>query len=448
MNNLYTKLFPLTHHFYPLQQYTKDEGNGFEAFISELKSKKQERTENLLYVHIPYCEQHCLFCPFHVRVNRKDKIYDEYVKVMVEEMELMSGFQYIQDMTIDAVYIGGGSPSLLSLESVKLLLNSLEKYFNISKECEWTFEGEPNSLSDLELLHFLDEFGVQRISYGVQTFDQQLREKLNIGATLEDVIRCTEKAKKFSFKDINIDMMYHMPGHTMRDLEADISAIDKYGFDSVDYYYLSYYGFPKKVFLDMEKGLFPKRPPESLRHEMNKYIQNKMQDLDYDHVTDHVFSKLSKSSDYYRLLWGGGDGEYRSETLAIGSSARGYINGYSYANTTDPKKYMQEVRNGEIPLFKVSSKLSEPENRGFVFFPKFFKIEKWRVQPKSRYEDFFQILIKNGLMEEGKDYYYLTSEGKDWIPNITNDLLTDDQAAVVNEWLKQLDNHYANKVTL
>lgn len=445
MSKMYTEIFPLTHHFYPLQQHTKDSTKGISEFLGTLNSAKTNKTENLLYVHIPYCEQNCLFCPFHVTVSRKNSIYDIYVEAIVKEMEQISRFEYIQGMSVDAIYIGGGSPSLLSLKSVKLLFSSLRKYFNISDGCEWTFEGEPNSLSDMELLGYLDSEGVQRISYGVQTFDRNLREKLNIGASVEDAVRCMENAKKFNFSDVNIDMMYHLPGHTIKDLEDDIQVIKQYGFDSVDYYYLSYYGFPKKVFTDMEKGLFPQRPPESLRLQMHDYTVKRMLELGYSHVTDHVFSKLHKSSDYYRLLWGGGDGEFSAETIAIGSSARGYINGFSYANTTDPKKYMEEVKMGEIPLFKVSEKLKHPENRGMVFFPKFFKVEKWRVTSEKQ---FFNRLINSGLAVEDDNYYLLTEEGKKWIPNITNDLIDNDQAVVANEWLEKLKNHYANRVTL
>lgn len=447
MNKLYNELFPLTHHFYPLQQHTKEQSWAHKDFFSTLQSKKAEKTDNLLYVHIPYCEQHCLFCPFHVRVNRNNSIYDTYVEVMVKEMEMMSRYTYIQDITIDAVYIGGGSPSLLSLKSVKLMFDSLKRYFNISKDCEWTFEGEPNSLSEMDLLEYLNDQGVQRISYGVQTFDNKLREKLNIGASLEDVIRCTENAKKLNFTDINIDMMFHLPGHDMDDLEKDIQAIEKYGFDSVDYYYLSYYGFTKKVFLDMEKGTFPKRPPESLRLQMNDYIIDRMKSLGFSHVTDHVFSKLHKSSEYYRLLWGGGDGEYNAETLAIGSSARGYLNGYSYANTTDPKKYMEEVNNGELPLFKVSNRLKRVENRGIVFFPKFFKVEKNRIV-EQEHKLVISKLIDNGLAVESDKYFHLTEEGKKWIANITNDLIDEDQVDIADSWLERLNSHYANRVTL
>lgn len=446
---MYTDIEPVTHHFYPLQEYLFDNKNvpAWHQFLKTLDEPKSRPSDALIYIHIPYCEKHCLFCPFHIRVQKSDQIYKDYVACLIKEIEMLSTKPYIKSMLFNAVYFGGGSPSLLSLELVQQLYGSLKNNFNIDDDAEWTFEGEPHGLTNDELLSYLASQKTTRISYGVQTFDDDLRKKLNIAASIEDVINCLDLAKRHKIPEVNVDMMFHLPGHDLNDLEYDIEQVARYKFDSVDYYYLSYYGFPKKTTEDMEKGLFPAKPPVELRFEMNRYVRQRMLELGYSHVTDHVFSKTRVSSEYYRILWGGGFGMHEAETLAIGASARGYLDGISYANTLSHNEYIKNVHDGQLPLFKVSDKLNNPANRGLVFFPKFFKIAKELILKGSKEEKVFKKLTGWGLIKENSQYYEITDQGKDWIPNITLDLFEDSQLMINNRWVNEIKAKNSNRVT-
>ncbi|QNU66235.1 radical SAM protein [Ruminiclostridium herbifermentans] len=443
-SKLYKKVFPFTHHFYPLHKYTKSDGNYVKEFFNALSSKKSVKTENLLYIHIPFCLHHCLFCPFHATTNRNSEDMRKYTEAIVREMDMFSRFEYIKDMTINAIYFGGGSPSLMPIDEIKKIIDSIKKCFRITSDCEWSFEGEPITLANEELMHFLKEQNISRISYGIQTFNQELRDKLEIVAPLDDVQKCLELAKKYKFDDINVDMLYYLPGQTIEDLKTDMENINRLGFTSIDYYYLSYFGFPERVFKGMEDGSFPKRPSEYDRYCMHEYVTNSMIELGYNKVTENIFSKQNEPSEFYRLCWGGGYGEYSAETIAIGCSGRGYINGYSYANTTNPYKFIDEVMNNEIPIFKVSDRLDEEENRGIVFFPRFLKISKSKIIG-TRYFDFFKKLIDDGLMVESDGYYCLTTKGTFYSPSITIDLFESKQVEISDIWLKEYESNYDNK---
>jgi|SRR5579859_1073743 len=445
---MYKTLFPLTHHFYPLQHYMDNSQAPYREFIEAFHGEKSEQTDNLIYLHIPYCEKKCIFCPFHVRINRDEAIYEQYVSAIEAEIKAVSRLPYVRNMHFKAVYFGGGSPSLLSVGHVRRLYDALREHFSIMSDAEWTFEGEPNGLSDYSLLAYLASEKTRRVSFGVQTFDEQLRRTLNIAATLDDVLTCRQRARAAGIPEINIDMMFHLPGQTMEGLEKDLSEIARHGFDSVDYYYMSYYGLPKSAFSDMEKGLFPKRPSEPLRMEMNRYIRDRMRNLGFYNATDHVFSRKPVGSDYYRLLWGGGFGEYRAETIGIGASARGYIAGYSYANILAHDKYIEAVQQGTLPILKVSSRLRDNRNRGVVFFPKFFEIPTSRIPEDLHTRKVFRNLLDAGLAYELPSTVALTDDGKDWIPNITVDLFEDEQRKIGETWLEKVASHYSNRVTL
>ncbi|SFP56771.1 oxygen-independent coproporphyrinogen-3 oxidase [Bradyrhizobium sp. Ghvi] len=444
----YDQLFPVTHHFYPLQHCSDPELSPFSDFVRGLGQRKRKPTDNLIYLHIPYCEKRCIFCPFHVRVKRDETIFERYVRALEREIEMLARLPYVDDMRFKAVYFGGGSPSMLSTALVRRLYDALRSHFDIDQDAEWTFEGEPHSLSDPELLSYLAEQGTTRLSFGVQTFDRKLRETLNIAATVEDVIDCTEVARAAGIGEINIDMMFFLPGQTPADLDDDIAELARHDFDSIDYYYMSYYGLPQKAFQDMETGLFPKRPPEGARFSMNRQVRERMSVAGYHHVTDHVFSRSQKGSEYYRLLWGGGFGRHDAETLGIGASSRGYINGYSYANNVAHDAYMAEVEAGKLPVFKVSDRLRDERNRGLVFFPKFFSIDESMVPDDGRTMTVLQKLIDGGLARRQNHTIAITEDGKDWIPNITVDLFEREQRTINDKWVQQLASRFSNRVTL
>jgi oxygen-independent coproporphyrinogen-3 oxidase len=445
---IYEQLLPVTHHFYPLQHCMDPAASPFSDFLRELQREKRKATDNLIYLHIPYCEKRCIFCPFHVRVKRDEAIFERYVRALEHEMEMLARVPYVAGMRFKAVYFGGGSPSLLSTALIERLYDALRRNFHIEEDAEWTFEGEPHSLSDPELLSYLAGQGTTRLSFGIQTFDRALRETLNIAATVEDVIRCSDLGRAHGFKEINVDMMFFLPGQTDDDLDYDIKQLARYDFDSVDYYYMSYYGLPQKAFDDMEKGLFPKRPPEAARFSMNRQVREGMSAVGFNHVTDHVFSRSETGSEYYRLLWGGGVGQHDAETLAIGASARGYINGFSYANNVAHNSYTEQVERGELPIFKVSDRLRNERNRGVVFFPKFFSIRDRDVPDDGWTLDVLQKLIDGGLARREGDMITITEDGKDWIPNITVDLFEAGQKTINDKWVEQLDSRYSNRVTL
>lgn len=446
---MYQTLFPVTHHFYPLQHYTNRAEAPFSRFLETLQSTKPEPTENLIYLHIPYCEKKCIFCPFHVRVDKNFSIYERYVSALEAEIERLGRVPYVREMQFQAVYIGGGSPSLLSVPHVRRLYDALRAHLDIVPSAEWTFEGEPNGLSDESLLEYLAAQGTRRLSYGIQTFDESLRKTLNIAATVDDVLTCQRNAKTVGFDEINVDMMFHLPGQTLEDVERDVTRLAECEFDSIDYYYMSYYGLPQSAFIGMEKGTFPKRPPIELRMEMSHFIRHRLRDLGYYDVTDHVFSKKPRGSDYYRLLWGGGFGEHRAETLAIGASARGYLAGYSYANTLAHDAYIAHIEeSAALPVGKVSNRLRDERNRGLVFFPKFFSIEREKLPDDAHTRAVLQSLIDGGMAIQVNGSIELTDDGKDWIPNITVELFEDEQRAIGDEWVAKLSSHYSNRVTL
>ncbi len=222
---MYTTLYPMTYYFYPLLEDKFTDSHHQNTFRQILNSPKPAVTENLLYLHIPYCHDMCRFCPFHVRVDKGGEIYDRYTEALCKEIELVSSLPYVSDMSFKAVYFGGGSPSIFSVTNLRKIFENLFKHFQINSDAEISFEGEPKTLSEPAKLDLLKEYQVKRISFGLQTYDEKMRELFNIAATLQDVDNCTKNARERGFEDINVDMMYDLPGQDITAIEYDLAHL-------------------------------------------------------------------------------------------------------------------------------------------------------------------------------------------------------------------------------
>ncbi|MFT6897251.1 MAG: coproporphyrinogen III oxidase-like Fe-S oxidoreductase [Paraglaciecola sp.] len=429
---MFEELYPVTYYFYPLLPHEKRVQDILDPCVRGLQEvfmKPRVQVDGaLLYLHIPYCHDICQFCPFHVRVDNDESIYQRYTDYLCKEMELLSQQRYIQDMTFTAVYFGGGSPSIFPVSQLKQILEAMNRFFNITKNAEISFEGEPKTLGDPHRLDLLKEFNVSRISFGLQTYDDKIRELFKIKATLADVENVRVNGRARDFADINVDMMYDLPGQNLESLNQDMERLLEDDYDSVDYYNLHYFAFPKKFKLDMANGKIAAKPDALMHLALTEKVTEFMTGNGYNHVADQVFSK-GEVCDYFKLLWAGGYGEHKSETVAVGASARGYLDGYSYLNRSNVRDYFSFLDRNTLPLQKVSNRLEQAHNRGTAFFLKFFSLDKQR-HPEAM-SNIPPPLLKTwkqyGLLHETEKSLNLTAKGKLWIPNMMVDLFEPEQ---------------------
>jgi len=415
---MYDQLYPVTYYFYPLLEHAFAESPNRDYFLKMLSEPKAKVTENLLYIHIPYCHDLCRFCPFHVKVTKQDEVYVRYTKALIKEIEMISVQPYVSDMTFGAVYFGGGSPSILNNVLLKKIFESIFRCFNLKTDAEISFEGEPRTLGEPEKLDLLKDFNVKRISFGLQTYKQEMRDLFKIVATLDDIDNVIRNARDRNFHEINVDMMYDLPNQTLTDLEYDLKHLAEHDFDSIDYYNLHYYAFPEKMKVDM----FKSKPSDKMHFILGEQLSARLIDMGYNHVADQIFTKESQVCEYFRLLWGGGYGDHTAETIAIGASARGYINGVSYMNYGNTNKYLKLVEENEFVFDKISTRLEKPENRGAAFFPKFYQINKeYAPVMKTIPENILKLWVDNGLAFEIDGAWYLSQKGKSWTTNMMVD---------------------------
>jgi len=159
-----------------------------------------------IYIHIPFCKQKCYYCDFFSVVGFKEK--GDFVKSLLKEIDIQKN--YLGNASVDTIYFGGGTPSSLDIEEVKAILDKLHSTFNISSDAEITFEANPEDL-EYGYLPDLKELGINRLSIGIQSFNDDDLLFMNRKHSSEQAIKSVERAIKAGFTNISIDLIYGFP---------------------------------------------------------------------------------------------------------------------------------------------------------------------------------------------------------------------------------------------
>ena len=178
-----------------------------------------EHTDQLgLYIHIPFCRSKCDFCDFYSLAGRDNRM-DDYQKALLAHLKETA--PQAQDIVIDTVYFGGGTPSYYGGKRLCELLNTIKKQFNVDKNAEITLEANPDSV-DVKLLRKLRRAGFNRLSMGMQSACPQELKEIHRPHTAGQVDEAVAAARKAKFKNISLDLIYGLPGQTMESWQQSV----------------------------------------------------------------------------------------------------------------------------------------------------------------------------------------------------------------------------------
>jgi len=291
---------------------------------------------NGIYIHIPFCRQKCNYCNFFSIASIKSK--SDFINALLKEIEFQK--IYLSHTKIYTIYFGGGTPSMLSVDELNLILNKINQLFSIEKEAEITIEANPDDLT-LEKIAELKNSPINRISVGIQSFNDEDLHYLNRKHNSEQAKDSIFRLKDFGFENISIDLIYGIPTLRNDDWEQNLD-----NFFSMEIPHLSAYSLTieKQTILDIliRKGK-AENISENLSIEHFKYLLNRMDDNGFIHYEISNFSKPGCYSKHNSIYWT--DGKY----LGLGPSAHSF-NGISRQwNVTNLSKYIQSINEGIIP---------------------------------------------------------------------------------------------------
>lgn len=330
-----------------------------------------------VYIHIPFCNSICSYCDF-CKFLYNDVWASAYLTILRKEIE-----EYYEKDMVKSIYIGGGTPSVLSESNLNKLFDII-KIFNISNNCEFTFECNVNDIS-VSLLEKLKDRGVNRLSIGIESFDKYILKYLNRKHEKSEIVKNIELCKKY-FDNINVDLIYALPIETMHILKKDISEILK-----LDVSHISTYSLiiePHTAFYN--KGIKP--IDEEIDAKMYEYICKKLKKNGYVHYEVSNFSKVGRASIHNITYWS------NQEYYGFGLGAHGFINSVRYENTRNFNKYLERrYRLNEVLM----STLEDMENEIMLGLRKLEGINIVRFEEKYGFSIFDAFPKLNKAIKEG-----------------------------------------------
>jgi oxygen-independent coproporphyrinogen III oxidase len=290
-----------------------------------------------IYVHIPFCKQACHYCDFHFSTNQSYR--HALVNALIKETVIQK--DYLRQQSIDTLYFGGGTPSILSHEELTSLFQALHQNFPINPTCEVTVEANPDDLTK-EKIATLKELGVNRLSIGIQTFQDELLHFLNRAHQAATASSCVKLARSAGFNNISIDLIYAIPGQTELMWQQDIDQALALNPEHISCYSLTIE--PKTVFGKWSVTGKLKPIDDDISAHYLEILVNRLASAGYEHYEVSNFSKPGWESRHNSSYW------KQMPYLGIGPSAHSY-NGLSRQyNVANNHLYLKSLEKGEVPF--------------------------------------------------------------------------------------------------
>ena len=354
------------------------------------------------YVHIPFCTQICYYCDFS-KVFIKNQPVDDYLEHLIQET------RSYEIGKLRTLYIGGGTPTALSAQQLAYLLTELPKVMDLSEVEEFTIEANPGDL-DPDKIAVLKESQVNRVSLGVQTFDNKMLKKIGRSHQEQDIYDNIRHLKQAGFDNISIDLIYALPGQTMDQVKENVAkAID------LDIPHMSLYSLILEnhtVFMNrMRRGKLP-LPKEELEAEMFEYIIEELEKAGFEHYEISNFSKPGFESRHNLVYWD------NAEYYGLGAGASGYVDGIRYKNHGPIRHYLEAVEAGKARITEEHLTLEEKmEEELFLGLRKKTGVSKARFEEKfgisfdQRYGQVVASLTEQGLLVPDDKQVRMTKRG-------------------------------------
>lgn len=330
---------PIGSSTYPMPNQSVDFGR-MHNLLGEGKLKRTKKAT--LYIHIPFCDQICSFCGFNKTVSTTNKM-DIYVDALIKEIKLYSNFKKIKNMEFHAVYLGGGTPNSLSLVNLTKILKAIKEYFPIVFDCEITCEGTPQNFTG-EMNESLKSNGVNRISAGIQTFNQKIRkEYLHMNNGKEELLNYVAQIKK-DFSNFNLDMIFNLPNQTDDIWHDDLETALSLNSSHLTIYPLVL--LENTIFYsDYVKN--ETLAPPSQEKEIELFLKT------VKRMAESSFSNFYSVRDWAKPNFGCRYIELNANNnniLALGAGSHGFLENFTYKNIRSIDKYIKTINNGLQPI--------------------------------------------------------------------------------------------------
>lgn len=371
-----------------------------------------------IYIHIPFCKQSCYYCDFHFSTNQSLKT--EVIHSISQELAIQK--DYLRGEEIDTVYFGGGTPSLLSKEELTEIFNSIYKNYSIGSLPEITLEANPDDLS-IEKIKILKEIGINRISLGIQSFDDSILRFLNRAHNSKEALQSAFDLREAGISNISIDLIHSIPGQDELMLRKNLEQVIEFAPQHISVYSLTIE--EKTVFGKWAAREKIKPVGESQSANQFEQVMDTLVESGYQHYEISNFCLSGYASRHNSSYW------QQKKYLGVGPSAHSYDGETRQFNVSNNHLYLKSIREGKISFEKEiltrENKINEyiftslRTDRGSNLS---YLIKTHSYDLLSVNNAYIQSLLSEGYATLAHDILLLTRKGKLLADKIAADLFT------------------------
>ena len=367
-----------------------------------------------IYIHIPFCKKSCHYCNFHFSTSLKNK--EDMIKAINKEIYQKA---ILNNDKVSTIYFGGGTPSILEVEEINLIIENIYKNFNIGKNIEITIEANPDDLSKHKL-NDLSKTKINRISIGVQSFIDKELKIMNRVHDSKKAIKSIEMAKKY-FNNISVDLLYGVPDSSIKSWNYNLDTISSFNINHISAYALTVE--PKTALESFINKSILSMPDEDLVYSQYKLINEKLSSKNFINYEVCSFAQkdfFSKNNSAYWL---------RKKYIGIGPSAHSFDGESRSWNISNNKKYIDQIRDGDNYYKKENLTKVDQYNEYIMTGLRTI----WGVSVKHiesnfdvRFKNYFLKKIKSHIAKKNvykeDDLYLTTQSGRFLADGIASDL--------------------------
>ncbi|TDE55437.1 radical SAM family heme chaperone HemW [Flavobacterium sp. GT3P67] len=297
-----------------------------------------------IYIHIPFCKQACHYCDFHFSTSMKKK--EEMVLAIAKEIQMRKS-EFKNDpseseqakQTVETIYFGGGTPSVLTSEEINFLIAEVYKHYSVSENPEITLEANPDDLSSERIIE-LSKSKINRLSIGIQSFFEEDLQLMNRAHNSAEAKKCLEEATKY-FDNISLDLIYGIPGMSNEKWKQNIETALSFGIPHISSYALTVE--PKTALNKLIQAGKIAAPKDDVAQEHFAILVETLEANDFVHYELSNFGKVNYFSKNNSAYWLG------KKYIGIGPSAHSY-NGVSRSwNVSNNSLYLKSIKENKLP---------------------------------------------------------------------------------------------------
>lgn len=366
-----------------------------------------------LYVHIPFCQHRCHFCAFYLEIAHVDRIARFY-SALTHEIRLQGHHHPLHGRWLQSIYFGGGTPTALPADQLVALLKLIRTTWPTSPTVEVTVEAHPSSVTR-EGLTILAEAGFTRISFGAESMREQDFVPIGRHGQVRDTATAVQGAREAGFVNVNLDLMYGLPGQSLQDWQRTLELILP-----LDPSHISCYALTIEEGTKLAQDIARQRVPpidEQLQLDMEASTEQVLAQAGFVRYEISNYAKPARRCRHNLLYWTGG------EYLGLGPSAQSYLDGARFGNVADLDRYLTSLSEHRLPLTDYTKlSRSERERDALVFGLRLLRGVPLQAVAEADRDSEIEHLITGGFLSTDQEHLWLTPLGRRYADSVAERL--------------------------